>query len=64
MKYSEWLDKNREELLELHRCGNRNDYEEALFKAFIAGMDYFCSSLQKTQTTPLTTFPHNSINKE
>jgi hypothetical protein len=48
MKFSEWLDKTREELLELHR----NDYEEALFKAFLAGMDYAGSYLQKTQKTP------------
>jgi hypothetical protein len=43
MTFSEWLDKNREELLELHR----NDYEEALFRAFLAGMDYSYQFFQK-----------------
>ena len=56
MTFGKWLEENREELLELHR----NDYEEALFRAFIAGMDYVGSYLK----TPLTTFPSNSITKE
>ena len=43
MTFTEWLDKNREELIELHR----NDYEQALFEAFMAGMDYSSSFLKK-----------------
>ena len=56
MTFTAWLEENREELIELHR----NDYEEALFKAFLAGMDHVGSSLK----TPLTAFPNNSITKE
>ena len=56
MKYSEWLKENREELIELYR----NDYEEALFKAFLAGMDYSGTFLKNS----LTYFRDNSITKE
>jgi hypothetical protein len=56
MKYSEWLKENREELIELYR----NDYEFALFKAFLAGMDYAGSYLNN----PLTTISEYSITKE
>lgn len=36
MKFEEWLEQNREELLKLLR----NDTEQALYLAWIAGMEY------------------------
>ena len=56
MTFTEWLDKNRGDLIELHR----NDYEQALFEAFMAGMDYMSSYTKN----PLTTISEYSITKE
>jgi hypothetical protein len=46
MSFSEWLEANREFLMELHR----NDYEEALWQAFIAGIEYFITPVKKEKT--------------
>jgi hypothetical protein len=41
--FTEWFEENKETLIKLHR----NDYEEALFQAFLAGIDYGCTTLTK-----------------
>lgn len=43
MEFHEWLEANRKQLIDLYD----SNYEETLFQAFMAGMDYGSATMSK-----------------